>query len=153
MRTSIGVVPAPVSSRAFSVEGDAAEGAGARAWRGLDPQLAADRRQAVPHPGDARALAAGIDGETTAVVAHLEQEVAVEAQLDADAAGAAGVLGHVLQRLQATEVDGALGLGREPADALGADRNRQRRAPARPPQGLAQAGGGEPPPGENPRRR
>ena len=94
----------------LAVDLDAAEDPGAGAGRRLDPQLTADRRQAIPHPGDAGPPRRRLGGEAAAVVADLEAEVAVEAQLDPDAARAVGVLAGVLQRLQAAEVDGALDL-------------------------------------------
>src|SRR4051794_28789444 len=93
-----------------SVERDVADDPGAGADPGLDPDRASDRGETIAHAGDAAALGDGRDGEPAAVVADLEAEVAVVAQLDLDCRRPGRVLGRVLQRLEAAEVDRALDL-------------------------------------------
>ena len=89
---------------------------GARARRGPHLEPAAERGEPVGHVPQARPHRRARAVVARPVVGHGEGQRAVRGgQADARG-GRAGVLGGVLQRLEAAEVDGGLGVLREPAD-------------------------------------
>ena len=84
--------------------------------------------QPVGHALQAGTVAGGGSREAGAIVGDRElQDIADAGQADGRGRGA-GVLGHVLQRLERAEVDGALGVLRVPADLVRLECDRHRAA-------------------------
>jgi FtsX-like permease family len=142
-RTAIRRAYAARGSGAGLQEGDGAADPGALAWGGIPADGAADRAEAVGHVHVAVAGVGASRVEAGAVVAHAEQQAAgLFPQPDLDLR-AAGVLGRVLQRLQAAEVHGGLDLKAVPAEARRGHGDRQGRAAAGGAQRLAEPAVGE----------
>src|SRR6516164_6211750 len=130
-------------------------GAGPPSWRDLGRRGTDDARpahvagspfhrathgtQAVTDALQTEAAGHGVAVETLTLVGHLEPEQRAVAPQPDSRGGAGGVLGHVLQRLEAAEVHSRLDLGRIAAIERGVDRHPGRRACRGPFEGGTQA--------------
>ena len=98
---------------------------GAASGDGVDAELAADGGDPVGHVGQPGSGAGAGAGEAGAVVGDLAgQPAGVVAQGDDDAGAVPSVLGGVVQRLQAAEVDRCFDRGRVAGGAAGVDGDR-----------------------------
>src|SRR5262249_23524509 len=88
----------------------------AAAWRRAHGEPAADRRDAIAHPGDSARLTDGVRGESGAAVGDRKLEAAVAPAVERDLRAHTGtaVLRRILKPLEAAEIDGGLDLTGKP---------------------------------------
>src|SRR5947208_13101301 len=107
--------------------GDPPEDLRSRPWLALYLERAAQCFESVGHPAQSRPVSPRRRIEPDAVVAHLEDDLAVlPPEPDVDVRGTR-VLRDVVESLEHAEVDAGLNAPVEPADAVGLDRDRNGR--------------------------